>query len=238
MRDLFPIMERLVTDSFRSVYKQIDPHRNKNSFEIFGYDFMIDENFKVYLIEANTNPCLEICCPLLARIIPELLDNSFRIAVDPTYQPPALLAEEKTDPQPQKPRACNIGEAANQKQEQDDQAQQLKNRVQHSKNEALQSKSRRKFELMPHIKYSLIFDELTDGEELAKLFKKDVPNQQLMAEIVEEEKMCEQVAKTQEQKAQAEQGGDIDDGIEEVAKVLEDDPPLLPPNDSEQSDNN
>ena len=85
MRDLFPIMERLVTDSFRSVYKQIDTHRNKNSFEIFGYDFMIDENFKVYLIEANTNPNLEICSPLLARIIPELLDNSLRIAVDPLY---------------------------------------------------------------------------------------------------------------------------------------------------------
>jgi len=45
MRDLFPVMERLVTDSFRAVYKKIDPNRLKNSFEIFGYDFMIDENF-------------------------------------------------------------------------------------------------------------------------------------------------------------------------------------------------
>jgi hypothetical protein len=54
---------------------------------------MIDEKFKVYLIEANTNPSLEICSPLLARIIPELLDNSFRIAVDPLYQPPALIEE-------------------------------------------------------------------------------------------------------------------------------------------------
>lgn len=56
---------------------------------------MIDEKFKIYLIEANTNPCLEICCPLLARIIPELLDNSLRIAVDPLYQPPAILNDEK-----------------------------------------------------------------------------------------------------------------------------------------------
>ena len=54
---------------------------------------MIDENFKVYLIEANTNPSLEICCPLLARIIPELLDNSFRIAIDPLFQPPTILEE-------------------------------------------------------------------------------------------------------------------------------------------------
>ena len=96
MRDLFPMMERLATDSFRAVYKKIDPLRNKNGFEIFGYDFMIDDQFKVYLIECNTNPSLEICSPLLARIIPELLDNSFRIAVDPLYQPPGLLDEKLT----------------------------------------------------------------------------------------------------------------------------------------------
>lgn len=97
MRDLFPAMERLVTDSFRSVYNKIDPKRLQNSFEIFGYDFMIDDNFKVYLIEANTNPNLEICSPLLARIIPELLDNSFRIALDPIYQPTPVLDDTKTD---------------------------------------------------------------------------------------------------------------------------------------------
>lgn len=45
---------------------------------MFGYDFMVDENFKLYLIEVNTNPCLEISCPLLARIIPEVIDNCFR----------------------------------------------------------------------------------------------------------------------------------------------------------------
>jgi tubulin--tyrosine ligase len=93
MRDLFPRMERLVTDTFRAVFNVIDPKRNQNGFEIFGYDFMIDENFKVYLIECNTNPSLEVCCPLLARIIPELLDNSFRIALDPIYQPSFLLEE-------------------------------------------------------------------------------------------------------------------------------------------------
>lgn len=75
----------MVTDSFRAVYKKVDPDRNKNGFEIFGYDFMIDANFKVYMIEVNTNPSLEICCPLLARIIPELLENSFRLAIDPVY---------------------------------------------------------------------------------------------------------------------------------------------------------
>ena len=49
-------------------------HNKKEfSFEIFGLDFLIDEGFKVWLIEANTNPCLELACPLLGRIIPSML---------------------------------------------------------------------------------------------------------------------------------------------------------------------
>jgi hypothetical protein len=49
---------------------------------------MIDDDFKLYLIECNTNPCLELNSPLLARIIPAMMDNAFRIAVDPIFPPP------------------------------------------------------------------------------------------------------------------------------------------------------
>jgi len=49
---------------------------------------MIDSNFHVYLIEANTNPCLEILSPITARIVPSLLDNIFRYTIDPIFQPP------------------------------------------------------------------------------------------------------------------------------------------------------
>jgi hypothetical protein len=67
---------------------KLDPKRRANCFEIFGYDFMIDADFIVYLIECNTNPCLELSCPLLARIIPAMLDSAFRMAVDPLFPPP------------------------------------------------------------------------------------------------------------------------------------------------------
>ena len=80
-----------MTESFRSVaYKKIDPDRKQFSFEIFGFDFMIDDNFTVYLIEANTNPCLETNSSILSRIIPVMLDASFRIAIDPILPPPDL----------------------------------------------------------------------------------------------------------------------------------------------------
>jgi K+-sensing histidine kinase KdpD len=39
---------------------------------------MIDEDFKVYLIEVNTNPCLELASTLLARLIPNMIENAIR----------------------------------------------------------------------------------------------------------------------------------------------------------------
>lgn len=49
---------------------------------------MIDDKLGLKLIEVNTNPCLEIGCPLLARIIPNLLDSVFKVAIDPLFPPP------------------------------------------------------------------------------------------------------------------------------------------------------
>lgn len=56
---------------------------------------MIDEDFKIYLIEVNTNPCLELSSPLLARLIPTMLDNSFRIASDSLFPPPEGFSQKK-----------------------------------------------------------------------------------------------------------------------------------------------
>ena len=45
----------------------------KYCFEVFGYDFFIDAELNVWLIEINTNPCLEESCPLLSAIIPRMI---------------------------------------------------------------------------------------------------------------------------------------------------------------------
>jgi len=56
---------------------------------------MMDEDFKVYLIEVNTNPCLELSSPLLARLIPHMLDNALRLVVDPLFPPPENFSQRK-----------------------------------------------------------------------------------------------------------------------------------------------
>ena len=39
---------------------------------------MFDEQLNVFLIEVNTNPCLEISCPFLSKIMPTLIENTFQ----------------------------------------------------------------------------------------------------------------------------------------------------------------
>ena len=41
--------------------------------EIFGFDFFIDEDFAVWLIEVNTNPCIEESSPILEKLLPRML---------------------------------------------------------------------------------------------------------------------------------------------------------------------
>jgi hypothetical protein len=48
------------------------------------------------LIEVNTNPCLEMNSPLLAKLIPHMIDNSFRIAIDPMFPPPENFVWKKS----------------------------------------------------------------------------------------------------------------------------------------------
>ena len=77
-QQIVPQLKALVKDSLQAVYLKLDKSHRLYSFEVFGYDFMLDEALKPWLIEVNTNPCLELSSPLLARVIPSMLENAFR----------------------------------------------------------------------------------------------------------------------------------------------------------------
>lgn len=60
----------------------LNPKSRSSCFEIFGYDFILDESLKPWLIEVNTNPCLEESSALLRYLIPRMLDDAFKHTID------------------------------------------------------------------------------------------------------------------------------------------------------------
>ena len=65
--------------------KLIDPKRGRSCFELFGYDFIIDEDFNTWLIEVNTNPCIEESSSVLKILLPRMIDDMMKLSVDRFY---------------------------------------------------------------------------------------------------------------------------------------------------------
>lgn len=72
----------MAIDAVKATYLTLDEKRGEHNFELLGMDFMIDWGFKPWLIEINTNPCLEMSCPLLSRLIPSIIENTFKYFFD------------------------------------------------------------------------------------------------------------------------------------------------------------
>lgn len=56
-------------------------------FELFGCDFILDENYNPYLLEINTNPGLEESSPLIKQLIPRMIDDCLRLTIDDIFPP-------------------------------------------------------------------------------------------------------------------------------------------------------
>ena len=73
--DLVPQMKELIIKSMNAVRKTIDPYHRKHCFELFGYDFILDADFNMWLIEVNTNPCIEESSKLLKILLPRMIED-------------------------------------------------------------------------------------------------------------------------------------------------------------------
>ena len=62
----------MIVLTFNSVSNYLNNNYNF-CYELYGFDFMIDSDFHVWLIEVNTNPCLEESGVLLKTLIPKMI---------------------------------------------------------------------------------------------------------------------------------------------------------------------
>ena len=98
-KDLLPKVKEIIIHSMKSVAAKINKGERKICFEIFGYDFMFDENYIPYLLEVNTNPGLEISSPLIEMLIPRMVDDAFKLTIDKVF----FLNKNNTDKMKEKP---------------------------------------------------------------------------------------------------------------------------------------
>ena len=77
---IWPQIKNIIKLSLISVMDSIE--NRKNSFEIYGYDFMIDEDLKVWLIEVNSSPAMDYSTPVTTSLVKTVMEDTVKVVVD------------------------------------------------------------------------------------------------------------------------------------------------------------
>jgi len=85
-------IKRLVKITFDAIFNRINllnPNKIPNCFELFGFDIMVDESYRCWLIEANFIPGLtDEDNSYLKAYLDRMMDDMFKLTVDEMYRMP------------------------------------------------------------------------------------------------------------------------------------------------------
>lgn len=73
-------MHQIMTTCFHSVRQKL--HRRTGTFDLLGFDFLIDDEFKVWLLEVNINPALHTNCKVLMDLLPGVVDETLKLVIE------------------------------------------------------------------------------------------------------------------------------------------------------------
>lgn len=82
-----PRVKDIMIDSFLSVRRKMNPNNRKHMFELFGFDFLLDEDFRIWLLEINTNPFLGTPNKYMQGLVPTMIEDLLQLTVDPIFKP-------------------------------------------------------------------------------------------------------------------------------------------------------
>ena len=73
-------IKNAVICSFFAVHQEIK--QRERSHELYGYDFMIDEDFNVYLIEVNASPALDYSTKITEKLVKAMVKDLIELVID------------------------------------------------------------------------------------------------------------------------------------------------------------
>uniref|UniRef100_A0A8C9R668 Tubulin tyrosine ligase like 10 n=1 Tax=Scleropages formosus TaxID=113540 RepID=A0A8C9R668_SCLFO len=73
-------MQHVVLQCFQAVKSKLE--RKLGYFDLIGCDFMIDEDFKVWLLEMNCNPALHVNCQVLKDVVPAVVCETLDLTLE------------------------------------------------------------------------------------------------------------------------------------------------------------
>ena len=85
-KNIFENIIKIIGITASIAKNKINILNRKNCFELFGYDFILDEDYKPYLLEINTNPGYEESSPLIKMLIPRMIDDALRLTIDKAFE--------------------------------------------------------------------------------------------------------------------------------------------------------
>lgn len=91
---ILPDIKDLMIDAYMSGMDSLSMGNQPLAFEFLGFDFLIDEDFRVWLIEVNTNPYLGVPNDYIAGLLPQMVDDMIEITTDSHFPPNERLRTE------------------------------------------------------------------------------------------------------------------------------------------------
>lgn len=86
-------IKEIVKVTFDSTENILHQKERKFNFELFGYDFMIDADLKVWLIEVNSIPSLGESNMYITKLLNRMVDDMFKLTIDRIFPPPSYATD-------------------------------------------------------------------------------------------------------------------------------------------------
>lgn len=110
-KDTFPAIKDTVRLVSLIAKERINKLNKKRAFEVFGFDFMLDDSFKAWLIEVNSNPSITTPGTLLKSLVPRMIDDALKLTIDKAFPVPRDSRQTEVFPVAGYPNEDNMWEA-------------------------------------------------------------------------------------------------------------------------------